>query len=54
VRLTVPEWVRLVDARQGAGHHRIIFEAGSLPSGVYGCRLKTDSFAAFERMLLLR
>ena len=37
-----------------AGTHKLVFEAGGLPSGVYFYRLEAGTFRAMRSMLLLR
>ena len=44
----------LVDERQNAGDHLVMFNAGSLPSGVYFYRLKAGDFVATKRLILLK
>jgi hypothetical protein len=44
----------LVDAKQKAGHHEVVFENSSLPSGVYFYRLQTDMFTQTMKMLMVR
>jgi len=44
----------LVDERLEAGIHRILWDAGSLASGLYFCRLETDNFAAIKKMVLIK
>ncbi len=45
---------RLVDATLGAGRHRIEFEAGNLPSGVYVYRMESGPYSETRRMLLVK
>jgi hypothetical protein len=46
---------RLLTAEpMSAGEHRIAFDGGDLPSGVYFCRLSGDGLTFTRRMLLLR
>jgi hypothetical protein len=44
----------LLNDRQSAGHHDLLFEASALPSGVYFYRLETPSLSDTRKMLLLR
>ncbi|MCB2206649.1 hypothetical protein KQI65_18050 [bacterium] len=44
----------LVDASMEAGVHRLHFQAGDLPAGVYYCHLRTESTIQTSRMLLLK
>jgi hypothetical protein len=44
----------LVDKVQPAGHHRIIWEAGDVSSGMYFYRLKAGDFTQTNKMLLLK
>ncbi|MGE5352734.1 MAG: two-component regulator propeller domain-containing protein, partial [Acidobacteriota bacterium] len=39
---------------KSAGHHKIIFNASSLPSGVYIYRLKAGDFIASRKLLLIK
>ena len=45
---------RLVSAQYDAGRHRIGFEAGNLPSGLYFIRLHAGEFAAIRKIMLVR
>ena len=45
---------RLVYEYQDAGYKSVIFDASSLPSGVYLYRLQAGSFADVRKMLFLR
>ncbi len=44
----------LVNQRQVAGRHRVTFEAGDLASGIYICRLFTNSFQDVRRMVFVQ
>lgn len=44
----------LVDGEKGAGIHRIVWNAGNLPSGVYLYRLQTGTFMQAKRMVLVK
>jgi hypothetical protein len=44
----------LADRVYEQGEHRIYFNAAALPSGIYFARLTTPSFAATQKMLLLK
>ena len=44
----------LIKKRQSAGTYEIKFDAGSLASGIYVYKLKTDQFVQSRKMLLLR
>ena len=44
----------LVNERQSAGSHSIVFEAGDLPSGVYLYLIQTEDFVEMRKMLLVR
>ena len=44
----------LVDQVQGAGHHEVAFQAGSLPSGVYLYRLQAGTFEQMAKMVLIK
>lgn len=46
------EIVRLVDAEQPAGRHRVLFDAKDLPTGLYFYRIETE-FTRLTRKLLL-
>ena len=48
------EVARLVDGIQDAGHKSITWDASSLPSGVYLCRLETGGVAQTRKMLLVK
>ncbi len=37
-----------------AGRHEVIFNASSLPSGIYFYRMQTDNFAQVKKMILLK
>ncbi|HMB90640.1 MAG TPA: lamin tail domain-containing protein, partial [Rhodothermales bacterium] len=59
VRLTVydvtgREVARLVEGSVSAGQHRVLFDARSLPSGVYFYRLTAPGFTQTQRMVLMK
>jgi hypothetical protein len=45
---------RLVDRPHGAGEHFVIWDAGSLPSGIYFYRLETDEWIETRKLILLK
>ena len=44
----------LVNEKQGRGTHSIVFNANSLQSGIYFCRLTAGSFSNTKKMLLVK
>lgn len=44
----------LVDEKQNAGSHNIIFQAADLPSGVYFYRLQAGAYSETKKLLLLK
>lgn len=44
----------LVDDFQEAGYYEVSFVAGTLPSGVYVYRLRTDNFVDMKRLILVK
>jgi hypothetical protein len=44
----------LVNQDQPAGHHRITWDAGEMPSGFYFYRIKSRDYSEKKRMLLLK
>ena len=44
----------LVDGRQAAGRHEVVFEAGTLPSGTYFYRVETPSGVQTKKLVLLK
>jgi len=45
----------LAEGEKEAGYHRVVWNAGVLPSGIYLCRLETNSgFHATRKMLLVK
>ncbi|MEE9554146.1 MAG: T9SS type A sorting domain-containing protein, partial [candidate division Zixibacteria bacterium] len=44
----------LIDRYYPAGYHRVIWDAGDQPSGVYFVRLQAGDFAADSKMLLIK
>jgi hypothetical protein len=45
---------RLVDRPHAAGEHFVIWDAGSLPSGIYFYRLETDDLIETRKLILLK
>jgi hypothetical protein len=59
VRITIydrlgREVTNLVDAQQNEGEHTVVFNASSLPSGVYFYRLKTPEKIEVKKMVLAK
>jgi len=48
------EVAKLVNEREGAGNHSIIFDAGSLPTGMYICNLEAGTYHETKKLLLLK
>jgi hypothetical protein len=48
------EVITLLNNHQEAGYHEIICDLGKLPSGIYLCRMVTDTFTDIKKMLLLK
>jgi hypothetical protein len=48
------EVARLVDGEEEAGAHRVRFEGGALPVGVYVVRLAVGEVVAVRRVVVLR
>ena len=48
------EMVRLVDEFRPIGTHKVIWNASSMPSGVYFYRLETSSFTRTQKMILMK
>ena len=44
----------LVNEERGAGTHRIVWNAGEFPSGIYLYRLETKNFVSSRKMLLVK
>jgi len=44
----------LVDARQQAGHRKVVWNATAFPSGVYFYKLTAGGFSDMNRMILLK
>jgi hypothetical protein len=44
----------LANGQMTAGKHSIVFDGGSLPSGIYLCSLTADGFTAHTKMLLIK
>ncbi len=48
------EVARPVNSRMVAGRHRVTFDAGTLPTGMYLVRMDADGFSAVSKMMLLK
>ena len=48
------ELVRLVDEYRPAGTHKVMWNASSMPSGVYFYRLESSSFTRTQKMILMK
>jgi hypothetical protein len=48
------EVATLVDGVQGAGMHEVRFDAATLATGVYLCRMQSGSFVEARKLLLVR
>jgi hypothetical protein len=46
--------VVLQDGEKDAGYHEVVFDASSLPSGVYFSRMQADNFVQTRKLLLVR
>ena len=44
----------LVNEFQMSGNYSVTFEAGSLPSGVYFCRIESDGFTSTKKIMLMK
>jgi hypothetical protein len=44
----------LLDEEVGAGYHEVRFDAASIPSGVYLCRLTAGEFVKAQRLVVLK
>jgi len=44
----------LIDNHQAPGYHKIIWNAGDLPSGIYFYRIQAEKFTETRKMLLLK
>ncbi|MGE5499503.1 MAG: glycoside hydrolase family 38 C-terminal domain-containing protein [Syntrophothermus sp.] len=44
----------LVDGINNAGKHSVSFDASSLPSGIYFCQIKADTYNAVKKMMLIK
>jgi len=44
----------LADEVQEAGYRSVEFSSGSLPSGVYMCKMQTDRFTSVKKMILMK
>lgn len=44
----------LVDEQLQPGEHKVIFDTGKLPSGVYFYRLQAEEFSATKKLMLLK
>jgi hypothetical protein len=52
--VTGREVVKLVNGRINAGMHEVRFEAPTVSSGMYLCRLRSGTFTAVKKMLFVR
>jgi hypothetical protein len=48
------EVARLIDGRLRAGRYRLMFDGGSLPSGIYLYKLDAESFRYMRKMILIK
>ncbi|MFL3026124.1 MAG: T9SS type A sorting domain-containing protein, partial [Candidatus Neomarinimicrobiota bacterium] len=48
------ELVRLVDEHRPAGIHKVVWNASSMPSGVYFYRLESSNFTRTQKMILMK
>jgi CRISPR/Cas system endoribonuclease Cas6 (RAMP superfamily) len=48
------EVARLVDARQSAGQHEILFSASHLSSGIYFYRIQAGTYSDIRKMMILK
>ena len=48
------ELVRLVDEHRPAGTHKVVWNASSMPSGVYFYRLESSNFTRTQKMILMK
>jgi hypothetical protein len=48
------EVATLVDDKLQPGEHKVIFDTGKLPSGVYFYRLQAEDFSATKKLMLLK
>jgi hypothetical protein len=44
----------LVEGRLEAGYHEVTWDAGSLPSGLYFCRLQAEDFQVVRKLVLMK
>jgi len=44
----------LVDEKQKAGYHEIVFHATNVPSGIYFYRLRAGSFVEMKKMIVVK
>ena len=48
------ELVKLVDEYRPAGTHKVVWNASSMPSGVYFYRLESSNFVRTQKMILMK
>jgi len=48
------EVATLVQEHRQAGRYREVWNAGTLASGIYFCRITADSFSAVTKLLLIK
>ena len=48
------EVIRIVDMKQATGDYQYIFKANNLPTGMYYCTLKTDTYVETRKIILFR
>lgn len=48
------EMATLVDEKEAAGDYAVQWNANSMPSGIYFCRLQTGSFTELKKLILLK
>lgn len=46
--------VNIIDSKFKAGSHKVTFDAGKLPSGLYFYRMKADGFRSIKKMIILK
>ncbi len=44
----------ILDERRSAGEHSVVFDASTLPSGVYFCRMVSGSFSQVHKMVVVK
>jgi photosystem II stability/assembly factor-like uncharacterized protein len=52
--ITGKEITTLVNEKQNAGVYKVMFDAGSLPSGIYFYRIQAGDFTQVKRMILVK